>query len=320
MSTRKRSYDIFCTRNNSCDGGNNKEEDKSVGRAYDRIKEQTLEERRTDPLEQFRSKCNWVKALLIYRAWKSIDGTQCGGKVWDMACGRGGDLGKWARCDNIHVYHGTDVSAECLEVAKERNTNRKWHRGCSVSFGFEDFTEKTRVLRTVDIVSCQFAAHYAFRSKETTKTFFQNVSSCLRRGGHFIGTTVRCEKLMDVQKYCAENPKDGSIGLNIPQPTQDTLEAYTTTQNGGQIITPGNAYTFRLGDRVDCDEFVVDPRAFKTLAKHFGLECKLWVSFEDFTRQNWEEHKALAKRMNVQTPITHPHLEGLYLLFDFVKT
>ena len=39
-----------------------------------------------------------------------------------------------------------------------------------------------------DVVSCQFAMHYAFDSEQRARTFLRNVATRLRPGGVFIGT------------------------------------------------------------------------------------------------------------------------------------
>jgi SAM-dependent methyltransferase len=46
-----------------------------------------------------------------------------------------------------------------------------------------------------DVVSCQFAIHYFFESRETLDGFFQNVSSHLKPGGYFITTFMDGERV-----------------------------------------------------------------------------------------------------------------------------
>jgi len=47
---------------------------------------------------------------------------------------------------------------------------------------------KGRAENGFDVVSCQFALHYFFQSRETLDGFFQNVSDNLKSGGYFIAT------------------------------------------------------------------------------------------------------------------------------------
>lgn len=41
-----------------------------------------------------------------------------------------------------------------------------------------------------DVVSCQFAFHYAFESEESARLAMRNVTESLRVGGFFFGTTI----------------------------------------------------------------------------------------------------------------------------------
>lgn len=47
-----------------------------------------------------------------------------------------------------------------------------------------------------DIVSCQFALHYAFRTEAALRQMLYNVSAGLRSGGYFIGTLPDAERIV----------------------------------------------------------------------------------------------------------------------------
>ena len=49
-----------------------------------------------------------------------------------------------------------------------------------------------------DVVTCQFALQYCFKTAETVKHFFNNVTKQLKPGGFFIGTFPLASAVMDV--------------------------------------------------------------------------------------------------------------------------
>ena len=51
-----------------------------------------------------------------------------------------------------------------------------------------------------DLVSCQFALHYSFESKEKAHVALKNVSARLKTGGHFIGTIPFADRIVYVEK------------------------------------------------------------------------------------------------------------------------
>ena len=65
--------------------------------------------------------------------------------------------------------HGTCEDAACVEELVEAELD-----------AFAPF----------DVVSCQFAIHYAFKSEATARCCFQNIAHALRPGGFLIGAEV----------------------------------------------------------------------------------------------------------------------------------
>eukprot|EP00965_Chrysotila_dentata_P105534 3485419-Pleurochrysis_carterae.AAC.1 len=106
-----------------------------------------------------------------------------------MCCGNGGDLGKLVP-NGVKTYYGIDLANEAVRRASER---LKAVRGLDGNvFAFNAFSstcgEVLYNMPRFDIVSCQFALHYAFSSERTARTFIQNVATALRPGGQFVGT------------------------------------------------------------------------------------------------------------------------------------
>jgi mRNA (guanine-N7-)-methyltransferase len=84
---------------------------------YDRQQETVNKEARTHSETVFVKKFNnFIKTLLINLYCRKLGS---GLSVLDLCCGRGGDLGKWAK-QNINHYVGVDLSGPLVEEAKNR--------------------------------------------------------------------------------------------------------------------------------------------------------------------------------------------------------
>lgn len=121
-----------------------------------------------------------------------------GAKVLDLACGRGGDVWKFAKLQARVV--GVDVSEQELEEARRRARDAKVpefeavQRDARVPFDLE---------RKFDAVTCFFALHYFWESEDTAHAFFANVSRHLAAGGVFVGIVPdgRCIRDMSTNNY-----------------------------------------------------------------------------------------------------------------------
>ncbi len=176
-------------------------------------------------------------------------------RVLDLACGKGGDLGKWIR-NKTTFYVGMDVAQQSLNSLIERisagsgwgdvpvvliagdllnissssgnapliwtSKNKRWRQD-------EEVTEQLSHSQ-FDIVSMQFALHYMAETEDTMRTFLFFVASKLRPGGQFIATTVDarvlCEMLMGhsedtnggASRECSPKDKKGRELLRITSP------------------------------------------------------------------------------------------------------
>ncbi|KAF8298356.1 hypothetical protein DL93DRAFT_2161122 [Clavulina sp. PMI_390] len=112
--------------------------------------------REHSPIIGLKSFNNWIKAVLIAKfARPTIRETNSrpeevefvGSKkrprfiarVLDLGCGKGGDLGKWAKSD-IAGYAGVDIADVSLEQARERQKLKKIPEGDDLSFGNAVYT------------------------------------------------------------------------------------------------------------------------------------------------------------------------------------
>lgn len=171
-------------------------------------------------IKGLRSLNNWIKSTLIQKFSMPEHPVQSL-KVLDMACGKGGDLGKWRKAPQVPaLYVGCDIASKSIEQAQDRynednSRGSRFQRGPQMhaEFYVHDTFGKTlndiKILRDVgfdpnagpgpsviqggmasggfDVVSMMFALHYSFETEKLAKGMLSNVAGALVKGGHFIG-------------------------------------------------------------------------------------------------------------------------------------
>lgn len=205
----------------------------------------SLDTRADSRLFHMRNFNGWIKATMIAELDPDTSSTSRGGsgviggkkrsrtsplRVLDLACGKGGDLGKWTiHHRKIENYVGIDVARGSLVDAAKRarqmcnKKNSSSLRKCT--FTLADLGEDrlaigmqklpTWSLQTessdegnsepifvpkegggiaetdkFDVVSIQFAIHYMMSTRKRARRFFHTVSSLLEIGGNLIATTI----------------------------------------------------------------------------------------------------------------------------------
>uniref|UniRef100_A0A7S3JZR9 mRNA (guanine-N(7))-methyltransferase n=1 Tax=Aureoumbra lagunensis TaxID=44058 RepID=A0A7S3JZR9_9STRA len=167
---------------------------------------------------------NWVKAELIKKGtelcrMRSDEPIN----VLDLACGKGGDLAKWARLGPLSSYAGVDIAESSLEdlrtrLRDSRNTltqleetrlvaanlgkrslreSGDW-RVLDMNSGTWSITDGTALNRRYDVASIQFALHYVFQQESKATTFFADVAALLRPNGVLVATTVDARALCEL--------------------------------------------------------------------------------------------------------------------------
>lgn len=178
------------------------------------------------PFQNMREYHNRIKIQLISKATKLADFSEYI-NVIDLACGRGGDLLKWnsiAQVAKRVIYMGVDVSEEYLNEAIERMKkleNRDIQRKL-VGFKLEctfykcDLSEEIIELPyKASIVSCQFALHYFYKSKDTFETFIQNILNHILPGGIFIATLFDGSLVYNAITLGKNKMKENDLGYTI---------------------------------------------------------------------------------------------------------
>ena len=127
-----------------------------------------------------------------------------------------------------------------------------------------------------DVASCQFALHYSFGSEARARRALQNVSSLLRAGGVFLGTTADADVL--VRKLRATHGL--RFGNELYGIEFDGRHAAKTFGGGAPF---GLEYRFTLADAVDdVAEYLVHRPTLERLAAECGLRLLDWKNFHEF--------------------------------------
>lgn len=156
-------------------------------------------------------------------------------RVLDLACGKGGDLGKWIiHHRGIENYVGIDVARGSLRDAakraqkiglaklkrcsficadlgsdvpgrigrKRRNKLLSWTLTPSTALESVPYFEPIQgggVLPTdkFDVISIQFAIHYMMSTRQRARRFFKTVATLLEIGGNLIATTIDARVVLE---------------------------------------------------------------------------------------------------------------------------
>ncbi len=199
----------------------------------------------------------------------------------DLCGGKGGDLFKWekAGASCVFLVDGAEGSVRDAQQRYQQLLNK--NSGFKVLFAVADcFVVRLHDALlpkdlTFDVVSCQFAAHYAWSTEAKAKRFFENCADRLCPNGFFVGTLPNKNELaIRLSAAAAADNGRKSFGNSLYSVTfsNDSLESEF-----------GCSYSFSLKDAVeDCEEYVVSKESFVKMAAGVGLELVEWLSFEEF--------------------------------------
>ena len=248
-----------------------------VAKHYSQRQNQNLEQRKQSPIYNLRCLNNFVKSTLIQTVTKKKD------RVMDIACGKGGDLGKFKKAE-IGYYCGIDIALESVRRDAIQRYNKgdytfpaTFIAGDAFVHDLEDVLGEN-VKGLFDVVSCQFAIHYSFSTEKRARKAFENISKALRPGGHFVGTTVDSNVLVRNLRQT-----DGLLFGN------DVIEVNFDEKHSKKEFLPpgfGIEYSFTLEDAVtDCKESLVPLITFAELAKEYDLEIMRWTNFHLYVHE-----------------------------------
>jgi mRNA (guanine-N7-)-methyltransferase len=270
----------------------------AVGEHYNERRDEGRRGRQDSRIIRLRSFNNWLKSVLINLH------TQPGYRVLDLCCGKGGDLNKWDK-SQCSAYVACDTAEVSIQQLAERfnSMGSTTFRplllvGDCFAVRLADYLPHDAIF---DIVSCQFAMHYAFESEARTRQMLLNVTERLRPGGFFVGTTpdsnVLVRKLRGVDGLAI-----GNDVFRIELDDEFSDKRFASVATGGSPY--GIRYRFTLDSNVDdCPEYLVHFPSLQELAREYELELVLVCNFHDFynefTSDAYLEFRELFKRMHV---------------------
>ena len=192
----------------------------------------------------------------------------------DLPCGSGNDIAKIAHV-GIDRYVGIDLDYNDFLLGVARNRESTHRMPCQFfksDMCADEMLSKLYIdLHAFDVVSCQFALHYAFESEKTANAFVKNVADALRDGGTFIATYPCGDRLLDAWKKLERPCVLRSEHFNITFP--DTAPVRT--------IKFGQKYHFQLGEFVNDYEFLVSDAQLESICKRNGLHLVEKVDFSE---------------------------------------
>lgn len=271
-----------------------KTKENKVKEHYNEITKQSqMEKRDESQIIQLRSFNNWVKSVLIQEAIKLNKSRRNQFSVLDLASGKGGDIQKWLP-NSPKLIIMCDISDKAIEEAKvrfekekEKNEEMKTRAEFFVTDVFSDDLIKTigKKILPVNIVSSQFAIHYAFETEDKARSLIQNISKALKPGGIFIATTTDATKLFDKNKSTFGN------------------EYYEVKFKTEPKMDYGSKYSFKLTGAVDyLDEFLVPIPLLTALCEENDMEIIAIENFLDFEQKykNDKKYNDLKSKMKVK--------------------
>lgn len=250
----------------------------------------------------------WIKKQSLISKMKGSK------SLFDIACGKGGDLQKWLDID-LETVVGIDYMKDNIEnpvdgayarLAQRDNFNPKYkyvfltmdgskrldkeyfeslpdkHDGdiAKEIWGFKKSNAPYAGLasKQFDVVSCQFAIHYFFGSEQDLDTLVMNVDSNLKDGGYFIGT---CLDGFEVKKLL----KDCKYGQSVSGRIDDRYlwdiqkvyrsKAVDDVKFGEQV----KIYMESIG--VVSNEYLVNISTLVNKLKAYGIHVHMIKSFKE---------------------------------------
>lgn len=229
---------------------------------------------------------HWIKRRQLIERFRG----KCS-RVFDIACGRGGDLNKYIAND-FKVVVGIDKSADNITNGKDGayarllQANNPKKRNMTIVFLPLDFSKpfpetdatfnfmmsgkgnagvsryKGVLNQRFDLVSCQFAVHYFMESKSVFRVFLANLVRVVENGGYFIGTCLDARAL-DAAFTAAKVAKGKSLSGRYDTRTiwhiTKLYDRLGPKENWGKKV---NVYMETIGQAID--EYLVD---FDTMQK-----------------------------------------------------
>lgn len=265
---------------------------------------------------------NWVKSVLLQEY------TRQGFTVLDLCCGKGGDLAKF-RNQKISFYVGVDMSKNSLIDAQKRFKSHECGFDGLLICG--DCADPEITIEQIvaqeynleyDLVSCQFALNYIWRSEATVRRFLENVTTNLKPGAVFLGTIPDSKVLVKKLRYLGSNytfandyysvkfkkdnfPKsEGEFGIEYGFYLEDSV---------GEVIERAEGKEINY-----VPEYLISIKKLQEIAGEYDLSLIYTRNFHDFYLEYKEKYQNLLKRYLNEVKIDEMQWDVAYLYMVFV--
>jgi hypothetical protein len=243
--------------------------EKVVG-SYDNVARQTMEERKRSDDSHYRNACNKVKSDIFDRIHAGSPG-----KVVDACSGQGGDQWK-AWKSGVRWYRAMEWNAARVEEARKRLQDvrlRGWDaRVCQANFLDEttwpDEWKNGSWDGTVGHVVMHFCVNYLVHE---TQRWMSRVASWLKPGGYLSVTCIDPDKLRAQIRLSGENGVWDNGFCRVELSRKDP-----------------KLCSFKLGDRVDSDEYLVETDELEAKAYAEGLRLDGRFGFGDIRCRDFD--------------------------------
>jgi DNA-directed RNA polymerase subunit L len=197
-------------------------------------REKKYYQKKTDLASSMRQFHNAIKSNLIYTYYNRVFNNDVSKSIFDIACGRGGDISKFYYV-NPDFYVGIDIDEHGLKspddgaISRYNNSRKrrpdfpKMHFIQADARALLNYESQKNVLsgmdsknenlikkffphspneenvkyKTFDVINCQFAVHYFFKDDNSWNNFKQNINNHLRAGGYFVCTNFDAKQVID---------------------------------------------------------------------------------------------------------------------------
>lgn len=299
----------------------------NVASHYNKIQSLDREEREESKIKHLRQVNNLIKTSLIQKYCPKNENAT----VLDLACGKGGDMGKW-NFNRIKKYVGIDIASESVKNAIERFKASNWEFKCRFAicdlgkFDINNDSDFFNEYDAFDCISMQFALHYLFESEESINLLFKTVSRRLKKDKYFIGTIsdgnaiirlIRNGFIDIMEKGKEENKEEKEEAQENEEKNEEEEEEnekkvekiYSFSNDVCSIemneenyqkqwkmkLNPfGVRYKFTLLESVEgLDEFVVVPQLLKEIGEKYNLKLILSENLNDYFYRILEDEEII---------------------------
>ena len=256
---------------------------------------------------------------------RSREGLQYNISLLDLACGKGGDLFKWAN-NKITECVGIDISSDNINNidngawARYSNCKKRYRNPPKMRFETldtslnvkENFPEIFTADKKFDIISIMFALHYFFKNKTSLNGLVKNIVENIKQGGYLIGACFngnKCHELFqDTNRL--EYKSGDQILLNIEKKYDDEDFEDDETSLGKEISV--DMYSIGTTNI----EYLVNFNYFKSILAAENITVVELTDFENIGILSGGLKKIL--NLDEMTPVER-NMSDLNSLFIFQK-